>query len=225
VNDRAKNPSGANASPNTPDEPTLDLVSGFDDDPRQRLVSSHDLYWLFAFAWRWQDSWSIEAHRDFWEAALPLWPRNRGNRPNVQTLAWHVASLRAFGHEDKAISEALDYQLDTPRRQGVLDHADGLHHDALWGGPRRPPLPRVWSFAAGDDVPFQHGYVNVRSDRERWALRAHAEQRGEPAPSTPTHALDPDRPKKLVRPSVTDAAHKAAAHALERLKAEGRRRS
>jgi hypothetical protein len=175
----------------------LCLVSGLDDDHRETLTPSHEFYSAFAYAWRWQDSWPRGQHGDFWEAWLPLWPRRRGNRPNVQTLARHVAGMRMLGHDTKAIADALSYPLDTLRRQGILAHAETLLDEITQpSGPPSPPLPRVWSLLE-EDEPSPRGYVNVRSDLERWACH----ERGDVL--APSHALD----------AASDATHAADATA------------
>lgn len=149
----------------------------------------------------------MNEHRDFWEATLPLWPRNSGKRANSDTLAWVVAWLRTRGHTDAAIASALGYPLDTLRRQRVLTVADEVRLDQAMG---EVPLPWICSFDAGDTEPSRHGFINVRSDLRRFHERARARLRGEATPIAPAHSLDPP-----IEPG--HSIHKNARHALKTL--------
>jgi hypothetical protein len=198
---------GGFASPNSPAEecPGLDLVTGFNDDRRKTLTREHPHYELFALAWREQDRWTKDKHRVFWEATLPLWPSNAGNKANVEALAWHVAWLHSHGYSDCAIAEAMGYPLDTLRRQRVLGRAREYPLHA----PSGPRLPRVYSLDAGEPEPSHHGVINVRSDLRRFHDRLSARIRGEPMPVAPQHRLDP--PTEPGR-SIANAARRARAH-------------
>jgi hypothetical protein len=82
----------------------LGLTTGIDDDERRILQPADEQYRLAAYAWRYQDDWSLEEHRDFWSAAMPHWPKAPGKRPLQDTLAWWTYVLRQAGRSEEEIA-------------------------------------------------------------------------------------------------------------------------
>lgn len=101
--------------------PALYLTSGFLDDPREPLVPGHTLYPLAAHALAWQAAWQgswphgHHQHRGFWQALLPLWPRERAQtRERRALLAAYLR--RACSLTRSEIADLLCVHPDTIRR-------------------------------------------------------------------------------------------------------------
>lgn len=162
ANAGAPEQSGQNPAENCPDH--LDLETGVPDDDRAQLYPGHPLFDLFAFAWRWQDRWSLTEHADFWRAALLLWPHRGGGERVRERLAWAIRAARHRGLSDDEAAAQLGYQRDSLRRMNVLSLADPEDHRD--GAPGLPTwavtdyvLPRV--YGPGDREPSSAAYPNV----------------------------------------------------------------
>lgn len=183
-----------------PVRPTLDVRTGFDDDPRRTLVPGDSAYRLALAAWRHQDAWPLDMWRDLWTALLPMWPRRDGppGAP-MEQLARVAGKMHASGASFKQIEEAIPgYAPDSLRRRGLRAGARefiagaGVHR--VGTGPNEPEavrfvlrleredgtsqdlpvervLPRVYSLEMGDAPPPLGGWLAL--EISRMAAEAH----------------------------------------------------
>lgn len=153
--------------------PTLHVLTGLEDDRRKPIDPDHPLHGLALHAHNHQDEWSLREHARFWEAALVVWPRPKGQRPAIDHLAAAAAHLRRHGIEEVSeIADVLGVEPDTiafrQRDRPSLDRGDellqppdlGVTLSRMATGFDRsgePPLPRV--YAAAEDEP-EFTFVN-----------------------------------------------------------------
>ncbi|MEA2232692.1 MAG: hypothetical protein QOD83_2508 [Solirubrobacteraceae bacterium] len=179
--------------------PTLEVLTGYGDDPRRTLLPDHQLYELALIAWNYQDTWPFEMWHDFWAFLLPRWPHPDGvPRMPVEHLERVVATLRREGFTFASIEQAIEgYQPDSLRRRGIRSGATefaetyGRHRLQAAPGEERfimrlefadgemrayplvaeAVLPRVYSVEAGEAQPPRSGYNLLRLTREQAGAR------------------------------------------------------
>lgn len=143
--------------PPTPPPEELRLVTGDLDDARVGgshgpvvLTPEHSRFDLFAWAWRWQSSWTPQQHTEFWEMALRYWPTSRGQRGNRDALAFSLLISREAGIDDDTfIAELPGVSRDDWTRRGIFARAD-LMADQLAGKLEHEPPRLPWLLASSD---------------------------------------------------------------------------
>lgn len=102
--------------------PTLDVATGYGDDPRRSLTERDAIYPWAHLAWRHQDEWPYEFWAAFWETLLPRWrpPDGRKREFPREQLERVVAKLQRAGMSKQEIADALGIERDTLKRAGVF---------------------------------------------------------------------------------------------------------
>jgi hypothetical protein len=109
----------------------LRIETGVPDAHRNLLPISagHARYRQFAFAHRFQDSWSRTEHRDFWIWAIRDWPQKSGNSALVEAVANAYDRLQREGLSPAGAAEALgrtSASIDRMRRRRQSGTEGGL---------------------------------------------------------------------------------------------------
>lgn len=175
--------------------PELAVTTGFPDDRRIELPSSHQLYGLAEHARAHQTQWSDDEHRSFWSGALPLWPR-RG-RPSIADRLGEVAAYLAdvVMLDESEIADVLGYELETLRRRPYVERGQEIGI-------------RTWEDNLGDpDDP-------LCDSRDGWLRGPWVFSTVEPDPMWVRPALEP-----TVGPSPDASVDAAQARALEHQRA------
>jgi hypothetical protein len=125
---------------------TWRLITGYPDDSRRPLTPDNELWSVFAFAWRWQDTWlstpsGTKQHEDFWLAHLHMWPAKRGGRPNREALALALFEADRRNVPRQQMIEALHMDIDDLRDRDVLSLAARMRSD--WDRGVSMVAPRV----------------------------------------------------------------------------------
>jgi hypothetical protein len=121
--------------------PTLGLHTGYFDDRRAELPPDSRLHVVFKAAHAKQDGWTDDEHREFWVMHLGQWPGKRGNRSNVDSLAFVLAAGASDGFTFEEVAGALDGRTrEDLRDRGVLELAERML-TALEKPPNPPDMP------------------------------------------------------------------------------------
>lgn len=106
--------------------PTLDVVTGYGDDPRRSLTERDHIYPWAHLAWRHQDEWSYECWAAFWETLLPQWTAPDGDNRSFprERMERVVAKLQHQGMSTQEIADTLGLKRNTLYRAGVFAGAN-----------------------------------------------------------------------------------------------------
>lgn len=155
----------------------LDLMTGLVGDRPRTLTPAHPDFAPFAWAWRRQDTWTTDEHRDYWLAHLHRWPRARQASTEMLAFALRATRVRGLADDDRQVDELLGYDDATNVKRMLRRRHHGRRLDDVPGFGQAVvsawPLPRIWT--PGEPPPDPHGY-RLLLDREILAARAAAER-------------------------------------------------
>jgi hypothetical protein len=182
-------PSGRIYAGNSPG--ALELVTFVSAAPWRQLLPEDEAHDLFLWVWKHQP---LPDHRSFWEAALKVWPRRRGQPRTSEFLAMWVSGLRRRGLADVEIAARLGYPLDNLRRMGVLRLAEDFDASSSTFDTNEP-LPMVWAPEVDGPAPLMGSMPSLVAlaafTEEEHAQRNNFEHLG--APRAPLQAASTSR--------------------------------
>lgn len=141
----------------------LHLTTGLVGDRPRTLTPTHSDFAPFAWAWRQQNAWTTDEHREYWIAHLRRWPRARAASAELLAFALRAARARGLPDDDRRLEQLLGYDDAASVNRMLRRRHHGRRLDDLpeLGAPVLSDHPLPWIWAPGEEPPSPHGYPAV----------------------------------------------------------------